>query len=357
MKNVLFLIIFGFLTTSGFAAEKQSNYSELTEICSQTECYTILKKLGEGAFGKVYAVEDSKGQQFALKSYKYPGAVTSHYYNDMEREFLRGQIFDHPNIIKSYDFFVFETPDHIQTHNLVLQLVNGKTLADTLRGALTERESMEISIQFIGAIEYAFSQGYMHLDLHGNNIMLSDEPNIMIIDIASFATFDEVIHQFFNIKSQDDSNSSKLVSTLDKNLSSLLSESRRISSITAQDNSIEGIRAHKIQRFLKNNPKLLEAMRKVNAVNDRSMSKDIAEKKSRNSIYHKVISQYYFNAVSDVCAKVIWKSNLDRFERIDMRTAIKKMSWNYEADIEENCSDPLEYYLEDLTKLLTTFIQ
>jgi serine/threonine protein kinase len=86
----------------------QHEGSILQTICSPTECYTITKELGNGAFGRVYAVEDSKGQKFALKTYmiEMEKVFEGHIFLDLEREFSRGQMLDHPNIIRSYDFFL-----------------------------------------------------------------------------------------------------------------------------------------------------------------------------------------------------------------------------------------------------------
>jgi len=46
------------------------NFVATERICSETECYTVIERLGAGAFGVVYSVEDYQGQKFALKSYK-----------------------------------------------------------------------------------------------------------------------------------------------------------------------------------------------------------------------------------------------------------------------------------------------
>ena len=145
MYSFLYLTIASFLTIGvGCVADaelvpSQQEGSTLQTICSPTECYRITKELGNGVFGRVCAVENSKGQKFALKTYIIEREELSRHVFDIEREFSRGQQLDHPNIIKSYEFFTSTSQEQQVMHHLVIDLVEGQTLLKYQRFILIRR--------------------------------------------------------------------------------------------------------------------------------------------------------------------------------------------------------------------------
>lgn len=188
----IFLIFIFFVFSNNVFAEQET-------ICSPTECYRIVK-LGEGGFGKVYAVENSSRMPFAIKSHKKnmgyemsPGVL-----GDAEGEFSRGQTLNHPNIIKSHDLFTAFISSMGQTTNIVLDLVEGKTLNSTERGAISGDISFKASMQLIDALQYWLSFDLIYFDLHGGNLMLDDQSNLMVIDLESFFSIDEIPAFVFN---------------------------------------------------------------------------------------------------------------------------------------------------------------
>lgn len=128
-KLIIFLLLAVYSLGLISAVETNPYQCSFDSICSPAECFSISRQLGEGAFGEVYAVKNSLGETFALKTYKvseqeytdnWLGALA-----DAEREFQRGQMLDHAHIVKAYD--LFSAKSCIQATNyLVLQLVEGK---------------------------------------------------------------------------------------------------------------------------------------------------------------------------------------------------------------------------------------
>jgi hypothetical protein len=363
MKNLFFLILSALVLGTNLIASPESDLefsSEINQrICSPTECYTIIEKLGEGAFGEVYAVENSHGEQFALKSYKFHNrfGVENHYYTDMEREFQRGQIFDHPNIIKSYEYFIFEDEISTPSNNLVLQLVKGQTLKNTPKGALSHKESMDASLELLSALNYALSLGMMHLDLHFDNLMLDKDSKVMIIDLASFFTFDELIAGFKKHET------AKKQSSNSNSVTMLIDEAQSISSLSNEAELAKGARTLKLEAFFHENPKFIKEMQKISSLDivkqryDTQMGTDqhdTSEKQIVNETYRIAMSQYYFGLITEACIKLISVSDLTRDEKMSLRVEIKKIAWNYEADFEDHCSYPIGYYFETLSKLLQT---
>jgi hypothetical protein len=60
----------------------------------------------------------------------------------------------------------------------------------------------------------------------------------------------------------------------------------------------------------------------------------------------------YFDRITEICSKLISKSNTNREEKIEMRANIKKIAWNYEEDMEDGTCLPLITYLDLLMQTL-----
>jgi serine/threonine protein kinase len=161
---------------------------------SPTKSYTLVRELGAGAFGKVFEVTTTSGENFALKWYM-PGGFSGWFGDhlaDHNREFMLGQVLDHPHIIKSVESFADKEEDRPEFNYTVLELVPGKTLSSCSRGFLELPEAILAAKQFISGVRHAFHQEFFHLDLHGNNVMLNQDQEVKIIDLSSFFSFEEI---------------------------------------------------------------------------------------------------------------------------------------------------------------------
>lgn len=283
----------------------------LDTIHSPNECYTVIDKLGEGVFGEVYAVENSQGEKFAIKCYKIheDSVLAKSRYTDVEREYQRGRVLDHPNIIKSYDLFSDEV-----TNYLVLELVEGKTLHKTKRGDISRQESIEAAFNFCQAVDYALSLGYFHLDLHESNAMFSDDSDIKIIDLASFFTLNELWHRVAQKTKTD-----------------------------AKEKIDE--RQEKLQAFFLKNPLLFKQL-KAGATE--------TDTKSKEAQVRNIISAYYFDLFSEFLQKIIEKSDFSRKERLALCLEIKEIAWNYSEDVKTMHDPQYASYFSDLMDCLGT---
>lgn len=325
-----------FLILSCFFLQTASCIAQEDTICSPQECYTVIKKLGEGAYGEVYAVENAKKEKFAIKCYKIheDSVLAKHRYTDVEREYRRGRVLKHPNIIKSYDLF----SDH-GTNYLVLELVEGKTLHKTKRGDIPRQESMEAAVHFCEAVNYALSVGFFHLDLHEGNAMFSDESDIKIIDLASFFSLNELFH-FVVEKTEEE----------------VLEE--EVASPISGENSD---REEKLQAFFLKNPQLFKQLKaasqkkqwkcKATTSCDTESSWDISDELHIQNI----ISAHYFGLFSEFLQKIIEKSDFSRDERLTLCLEIKRLAWNYSEDVKTFHEAPFETYFSELMNCLDTF--
>lgn len=363
MKKILLLIISVITFTksycSTFIDDDYSGFNIGETIVSPTNSYTILNELGAGAFGRVYEVEDSEGQKFALKSYKSDEKGFSFsLYEDCDREFSRGQVLDHPHIIKSFEVFSNISDSNQQTDNLILQLVQGKTVHSTAKGILSKEEGVQAALQIYDALHYAFTCEYLHLDLHEGNVMLSDQEGLMIIDLASFFSFEELFN-FVN-QSTSLSSSSKTLQTLTNRGALALN----LNALTLDEKSKKEpkkIRNGKVKQFFLNHPALFDHLKQMMAAEKKSCSvpllAEIAEQKStnnKNKLIHAGFCSYYFELITKMCIKILEKATIARDERINMRVEINKLVWNYQEDLEEGKIISFNEYLDQLSQVLNT---
>ena len=143
--------------------------------------YAILAPLGAGGMGEVYRARDSKlNRDVALKI--LPAMFT----DDAERmaRFRREArvlaSLNHPNIGSIYGL---EEWNNFRV--LVLELVEGPTLADRITGgAVPLEEALAIARQIAEAVAYAHEKGVTHRDLKPANIKITPEGNVKVLDFG-----------------------------------------------------------------------------------------------------------------------------------------------------------------------------
>lgn len=140
-----------------------------------------LHKIGEGSYSSVKLFQKD-GLQYAVKVFRKP-------MNPQVIENVRSEIevlrrLNHENIVKLH--YTFEDTNHLY---IVLEYIEGKTLASFLKKAPTEDQVKSISRQLLAAIGCMHSNSIAHRDLKLDNIMI-DEANdnrVVLIDFG-FAT-------------------------------------------------------------------------------------------------------------------------------------------------------------------------
>ena len=143
--------------------------------------YEIVGSLGAGGMGEVYRAHDTNlGRAVALKT--LPDRVV----HDPERlaRFRReAQLLaalNHPHIAGIYG--LEESGGH---RFIVLELVDGETLADRLRrGPLPVEEAVGIAREIADALQSAHERGIIHRDLKPANIALTAQDRVKILDFG-----------------------------------------------------------------------------------------------------------------------------------------------------------------------------
>src|ERR1700746_2494444 len=119
-------------------------------------CYEVVAQIGAGGMGEVYRARDAKlGRDVALKILSKAFATDANRLARFKREAQVLASLNHPHIAAIYGF-----EDSGETHALVLELVEGLTLADRLaHGALPLDETLAIAAQIADALEAAHEHG------------------------------------------------------------------------------------------------------------------------------------------------------------------------------------------------------
>jgi len=143
--------------------------------------YEITGALGAGGMGEVYRARDSKlGRDVALKVLPQAFARDADRMARFQREAKVLASLNHPNIASIYGL-----EDSGSTHALVMELVEGPTLADRIRqGPIPVEEALKIAKQICEALEYAHERGIVHRDLKPANVKVTADDAVKVLDFG-----------------------------------------------------------------------------------------------------------------------------------------------------------------------------
>src|SRR5262249_27688228 len=137
--------------------------------------YEIVSLLGAGGMGEVYRARDTKlNRDVALKILPDAFALDGDRIARFRPEAQILASLNHPHIAAIYGF-----EDSGATHALVLELVDGPTLADRIaKGPIPLDDALAIATQIADALEAAHEQGIIHRDLKPANIKVRDDGTV-----------------------------------------------------------------------------------------------------------------------------------------------------------------------------------
>ena len=145
-----------------------------------TQFYEVQKKIGEGAYGKIYKVRNKQsGDIRAMKQ------ITKAKITDMgkfQTEIKILSMLDHPNIVR-----LFEVIEDDKYYNLLEELCTGGELLTRAQSSqLKEKDIARIFNQIMSGVAYIHGMGIVHRDLKLENILFSSEDPMSPIKIIDF---------------------------------------------------------------------------------------------------------------------------------------------------------------------------
>ncbi len=150
--------------------------------------FQLTAKLGEGGMGVVYRATDSRlGREVAVKVLPDGFTDDAERLARFEREARLLAALNHPNVASIHD-----VDSHEGAHFLVMELVEGETLAERLdRGPVPLADALEIAAQIAEGLESAHERGIVHRDLKPANVKLAPDGTLKILDFGLAKALDE----------------------------------------------------------------------------------------------------------------------------------------------------------------------
>jgi Tol biopolymer transport system component len=143
--------------------------------------YRIIRSLGRGGMGEVYAAEDNKlNRTVALKVLPQVTAADPERLSRFQREAKAIAALNHPNVVTIYSV---EEADGVPF--LTMELVEGKPLDALIpRRGMKLAALLELAVPLADAVSAAHQRGIVHRDLKPSNIMVGDDHRLKVLDFG-----------------------------------------------------------------------------------------------------------------------------------------------------------------------------
>ena len=144
--------------------------------------YRVERELGRGGMAKVYRGTDTVlGRPVAIKLLAAQYAEDADFVARFRREAQAAARLNHPNLVGVYD-----TGTDEGVHFIVMEYVEGRTLADFLEGGgrVAPGRAAEIGDLVLRALQAAHAQGVIHRDIKPANIMITSAGEVKVTDFG-----------------------------------------------------------------------------------------------------------------------------------------------------------------------------
>jgi len=153
--------------------------------------YEIVSLIGAGGMGEVYRARDERlGRDVAIKILPASFAADPDRLRRFEQEARAIAALNHPNILGVHDIGEYDG-----TRFMVCELLEGESLHAILaRGPLSHRRAIDYSIQAAQGLAAAHSKDIAHRDLKPDNIFITREGRVKILDFGLAKNVDGAGH-------------------------------------------------------------------------------------------------------------------------------------------------------------------
>src|SRR5690348_14244590 len=130
--------------------------------------YRVVERIGRGGMAAVYrAYHPALDRYVAVKVLPEFLAEDPEYRERFQQEARSVARLKHPNIVEVFDFGYQDGVSY-----LVLELLEGGTLADRVGEPMELRDAIRLLEQVAAALDHAHGQGILHRDIKPSNILL-----------------------------------------------------------------------------------------------------------------------------------------------------------------------------------------
>ncbi|MFJ6573067.1 serine/threonine-protein kinase [Streptomyces sp. NPDC091292] len=148
--------------------------------------YRLGDVLGRGGMGTVWRAKDEMlGRTVAVKELRFPGSIDE----DEKRRLITRTLREAKAIARIRNnsaVTVFDVVDEDDRPWIVMELVEGKSLAEAIRedGLLEPRRAAEVGLAVLDVLRAAHREGILHRDVKPSNVLISDEGRVVLTDFG-----------------------------------------------------------------------------------------------------------------------------------------------------------------------------
>ncbi|GAB5573350.1 myosin-IIIa isoform X2 [Prionailurus iriomotensis] len=153
-----------------------------------SDTWEIIETIGKGTYGKVFKVLNKKnGQKAAVKILDPIHDIDE----EIEAEYnILKTLSDHPNVVRFYGMYFKKDKISGDKLWLVLELCNGGSVTDLVKGFLKKGKRMSEPIiayilrEALLGLQHLHNNKTIHRDVKGNNILLTTEGGVKLVDFG-----------------------------------------------------------------------------------------------------------------------------------------------------------------------------
>ena len=144
--------------------------------------YQVTHLIARGGMALVYRAEDKLLNRPVALKILYPELSNDrNFVERFRREAQAAANLSHPNIVPVYDW-----GEDDGAYFIVMELIEGKTLAEMLRGGkkVTPTRAVQVVAQVAAALGFAHRSGVVHRDVKPANILLTSDGQVKVTDFG-----------------------------------------------------------------------------------------------------------------------------------------------------------------------------
>ncbi|TCD54347.1 Stk1 family PASTA domain-containing Ser/Thr kinase [Alloscardovia theropitheci] len=161
--------------------------------------YTVGELIGHGGMAEVRKGIDTRlGRTVAIKIMRSDLANDETFLKRFRLEARSIALLNNPNIVSIFDTDEEEITDPdtgrtVRLPYIVMEYVKGQTLRDILKvnGSLNQRDTSQIMLGMLNALEYSHRMGIIHRDIKPGNIMISEQGAVKVMDFGIARMLDD----------------------------------------------------------------------------------------------------------------------------------------------------------------------